>query len=90
MVDVLTDARLKRAIRDGYAWPGGYAIVGITSDGECLCARCMRSEYPQIHAARRWQLSDGWRVVGLALVGADLEPDAGETCAHCGRALEDL
>lgn len=61
----LTSLALRQVIRDKFAWPGGYAFYGVTSDGACLCCECMRSEYRSIAYARRHQLSDGWRVVAV-------------------------
>ena len=48
----LTNKELKEAIRTKYAWPGGYEIYGVTSDGACLCCDCMRSEYRKLHGAQ--------------------------------------
>jgi len=45
---MLTNKELKQAIRSKYAWPGGYEIFGITSDGACLCTDCMKKEFKSI------------------------------------------
>ena len=80
----LTVKQLKELVRVGFAWPGGYTIVFITSDGEVLCRSCVKKEWRQILYSMRHHLTDGWRVVGYALL------EAGETeiCAHCGKELE--
>lgn len=41
----MTNQELKQAIRTKFAWPGGYELFGITSDGAALCCDCMRKEY---------------------------------------------
>jgi len=75
---------LRQCIRDKYAWPGGYELFGVTSDGAALCCDCMRAEYHQIAYARRHKVNDGWRVVGLDSTEACEEYLA---CDHCGRTL---
>ena len=80
----LSNKRLKDAIRQHYAWPGGYEIYGITSDGALLCCDCMRKEYKLIAWSRRHECNDGWRVIALTL---DCDLDEPESCAHCNKAI---
>jgi hypothetical protein len=75
---------LRRAIRAKFAWPGGYELVFITSDGECLCADCARKEYRNIAYANRHGLRDGWRIDGI---DNGSSTDSTCPCAHCGREL---
>ena len=82
----LSNKQLKDAIRQHYAWPGGYEIYGITSDGALLCCDCMRKEYYQIAWSRRHECNDGWRVIALTL---DCEFDDTESCAHCNKAINE-
>lgn len=71
--------------REKYAWPGGYALAAITSDGELLCPACLAENWPQVSYATRHNLTDGWRVIGLTGEHeADGEP---ARCAHCNREL---
>lgn len=76
--------KLRQAIRDKFAWPGGYEIYGITSDGACLCCDCMRSEYRQVARAIREHSHDGWRVDAVDCAANLDEP---ETCAHCNKTI---
>ena len=41
-------AAIKQAIRDKYAWPGGYPLFLVTSDGAALCIDCGKKEYRNI------------------------------------------
>lgn len=82
----LSNKRLKDAIRQHYAWPGGYEIYGITSDGALLCCDCMRKEYYQIAWSRRHECNDGWRVIALTL---DFELYGPEYCSHCNKVIEE-
>lgn len=80
----LTSLALRAAIRQKFAWPGGYEIYGITSDGSTLCCDCMRQEYRQIAYARKFNVHDGWNVQVIAL---DCETDSFTDCAHCSRVI---
>lgn len=55
----------KQAIRDRYAWPGGYEMHLIMADGEPLCMDCARREFKQI-ARNTWTPSYGrdWQTLG--------------------------
>lgn len=80
--------RIKNAIRNKYAWPGGYAIFGICNDGGILCADCMGENFRQILWSVKDNISDGWRVDGLTHAG-EMDFD-GDCCAHCNRELETI
>jgi hypothetical protein len=64
-----------------YAWPGGYPLFAITSDGACLCHRCTASERETIGTTTG---TDGWTVVALE---ANWE-DSHLYCDHCGTQIE--
>jgi hypothetical protein len=74
--------RVKSAIREPFAWPGGYPRYVVMADGELLCADCARKEYRQIIRATRDGLRDGWRAAG-----AEILWEGRETCAHCNAEL---
>ena len=82
----MTSLELRKAIRDKFAWPGGYEMYGVTSDGGVLCYTCMWNEYRQIAYARRHNLSDGWYVDGIGITCND--SDLVE-CDHCNRVIYD-
>ena len=64
-----------------YAWPGGYPLFAITSDGGTLCKCCVESERESIGTTTG---SDGWNVVA---VEANWE-DPQLLCDHCGERIE--
>lgn len=82
----LTNIELKRAIRDKFAWPGGYEIFGICSDGGVLCCDCMKQEYRQIADARKYGGNNGWRVVAVDHAG---NTDTHTACDHCSKEIVD-
>ena len=77
---------LRAAIRQRFAWPGGYEMIFGTRDGGCLCGTCARAEYRNIAWSRRHDCSDGWLVDQMFL--AD-EWDSSDDlrCDHCGRVI---
>src|SRR5262245_57973103 len=76
-----TAAEFKATLRAGpYAWPGGYPLYLLTSDGAALCFDCGRREIRQILPAIRERLRDGWRVVGCDI---DEGSETGLYCEHC-------
>jgi len=78
-----TLANVRRAVREPYAWPGGYPIYTYMEDGEMLCAACVRANYRQISDATRHRLHDGWAAAGTDVYWEG----APEHCAHCDKAL---
>ena len=75
---------LREAIRAGfYAWPGGYQMLAVMSDGESLCCKCARAEYRSISRATRDRSRDGWACEGIQIHWEG----APEVCAHCGDSI---
>ena len=64
-----------------YAWPGGYPVIHIMDDGECLCADCVNDPTNPVHEGGE---PDGWRIEG-----SDIYYE-GPTilCAHCNKEIE--
>lgn len=85
--NITTGREFRESLRAGpYAWPGGYALALVMSDGELLCFDCARDEGAQIIRAIRMQSRCGWRAVGVtSLEGAECS----EYCAHCGKVIFD-
>jgi hypothetical protein len=80
-IEIVGDFR--RAVRMGpYAWPGGYAIFGIMSDGGVLCARCMDAERRSIADAIGHDVPNGWQVVAVDCM-ANVDMDDSTQCANC-------
>ena len=70
-----------RLAKSPYAFPGGYPLFAITSDGACLCSNCCGSERESIGTTTG---NDGWNVVGIDINYED--PDL--YCDNCSDAIE--
>jgi len=64
-----------------YAWPGGYPLFAITSDGAALCNKCCSTERELIGTTTG---SDGWCVIALEI---NYE-DTNLYCDHCSNQIE--
>lgn len=79
-----TTKNIKDAIRNKYAWPGGYPLFLICSDGAALCCDCGRRQYRQIAYSIMHKINDGWRVTA-----ADVNwEDPNLYCDHCNKPIE--
>ncbi len=76
--------QVKRAIREPYAWPGGYPVYTVMSDGELLCANCARANFRSIVASTKNHEHDGWQAVGAEVYWEG----ESQSCGHCGNMLE--
>lgn len=66
-----------------FAWPGGYPMFYVCSDGGALCPTCANQEIALIDVAIKDGLRDGWRAID-----ADVNyEDAGLCCDHCGKPI---
>jgi len=75
---------VRRAIRQPYAWPGGYPVYVVLGDGGMLCPACARKEYRQISTATRDRDRSGWEALGAEVYWEG--PPA--NCAHCDATLD--
>ena len=75
-------ARIVR--RERYVWPGGYELALIMSDGELLCADCVRDNFHEISTAYRDHGRTGWEPIGIASAEC---AEQSEVCAHCNREI---
>jgi hypothetical protein len=70
----MTVAELKDAIRNGpYAWPGGYPVYFITSDGAALAFSTVKKNFNRIIRSIKDKDDDGWRVVAADINWEDEE-----------------
>lgn len=69
-----------------YAWPGGYLLFFITSDGEALSLDAVLENFRSVMNSVRNHLRDGWRVVG---VESSEQCEELTLCAHTGEVLSD-
>lgn len=79
-----TTRELRAALIEGYAWPGGYEIVFVTSDGALLCRGCVKENYRSVSYSMRHGISDGWRVVGIDLT---CNMEGNNQCDHCSKVF---
>ena len=78
-------ASVKQAIRaGGWAWPGGYPLYVVMSDGESLSIAAARSEWPRIARSTIARSRDGWAAAGVQVNWEDSEL----YCAHTGERIE--
>lgn len=78
-------ADLKASVRAGaYAWPGGYALYFLTSDGAALSYQTVRRHFRAVVDSVRTATDDGWRVVALCSTADD---DTDVYCDHCGAPI---
>ena len=89
--------RLKEAVRTGYAWPGGYELVYVTTDGSLLCNDCVRSNWYDVLCGTKRLDRSGWGISAICYEAVD--PDttremAGEDyisyCAHCNKEYGEM
>lgn len=84
-MNVNTTKDIKTALRNGqWAWPGGYPLYFITSDGAALSFDAVRSEYRQVINAIRHRLNDGWRIVSCDINWED----ENLICEHTGQRIQ--
>lgn len=83
--EIRTVADLKATLRNGpYAWPGGYPLYFITSDGAALSFESVQKEFRLIVDSIQTGTNDGWRVVGCDINYEDSEL----YCDHSGERIE--
>ncbi len=75
---------VKSAIRQPYAWPGGYPLYIIMVDGEALSIEAARDNWRSICHATLAGLRDGWQAAGVAINWEDTSL----YCAHTGKQIE--
>ena len=76
---------LKSAIRQGFAWPGGYPLSAITCDGAAICMDCCRKNWRNVcyeTMIRKWE-GCGWSVAAV-----DVLWEGGNYCDHCNVNLD--
>lgn len=84
-MQINTISDFRRAVRNGpYAWPGGYPLFWITSDGAALQFSVAKSERRQILEAIRDRSNCGWRIVALEINWEDAEL----FCDHTEKKIE--
>ena len=81
--NVAVAADVKATLRaGGFAWPGGYPLYFVASDGEAMSFDSVRAELCNVLRAVRERSRDGWRVVGV-----DVNYEERLYCAHSGEPI---
>ena len=82
----MTLAEIKGRLRSGaFAWPGGYPIYFVTSDGAALSFKAVRQEWRNIVSAHlQNDTRGGWHIAGADINWED--PDL--YCDHTGERIE--
>jgi hypothetical protein len=76
---------LRATLRAGpWAWPGGYPMYFIASDGAALSFEAVRENYAQCARSLREHSNDGWRIEACDINWED--PDL--MCEHTGKPIQ--
>lgn len=75
---------LKEAVRWKYAWPGGYPLSAITTDGAALCMECVRKNWRNV---AQETLHPSWSC-GWGVAAVDILWEGGNCCDNCGECLD--
>jgi hypothetical protein len=88
-MNITNTQELRASVRMPFAWPGGYPIYIVLSDGGMLCHACSRTEYREMSQALRDPAlrHSGWCPVAAEVLWEEGE-EGPEPCAHCGKELE--
>lgn len=82
-----TIKQLKQQLRSGqYAWPGGYPLYFLASDGEALSFEAVRENFRAVIESMRDRSNDGWRVIGCDVNWEDDSLYCGHTGARIASA----
>ena len=76
--------QVKQAIRQPYAWPGGYPLYVRMADGEALSIEAARSEFKLVAYATLFAQRDGWQAAAVDINYEDTEL----YCAHTNKQIE--
>lgn len=70
---------------DRYAFPGGYEIFAVMTDGGILCIPCCNDESNPVHEDfNSTGEKDGW---GIAAFDNMSNSEESVTCDHCNRVI---
>jgi len=76
-----TMKQVKQALRQPYAWPGGYPLQMATYDG-CICHKCVRKNFRAVAVDTRAGYG-GW-----AIQSVDILWEGEHACVECGAEIE--
>ena len=70
--------------KDYFAWPGGYEIFVITTDGGVICYKCVRENYRLMLESLRDDMRDGWQI---EVIDTAESCEGSTLCDNCYREL---
>lgn len=76
----------KTVARNRYAWPGGYAMFLVMTDGGCLCSDCVKAEWKNIAHSTIGGYRDGWQAAAADCM-ANVDSEDPVICDHCGKDI---
>ena len=90
--------RLKDAVRAGYAWPGGYELAYIATDGALLCNDCVKSNWAEVLCGTKRRDGSGWGIIAITMEAVDAEctremtdgEDYISYCSHCNKEYGEM
>lgn len=84
----MRNAKLVRAVKEyvkqPHAWPGGYPLMAITDDCQCLCPKCVKGNFSLVMRSTRDKARDGWQIRAVAINWEDGDL----LCSHCNKPIE--
>jgi hypothetical protein len=85
MTKIENTKKLHEVLKSGpYAWPGGYPLFFITSDGAALSFEAVNQEIESVQDSIDTKCQDGWQVVA---VDVNWE-DENLLCDHTGEKIQ--
>ena len=83
-MQTLKISKIKEVIRTRYAFPGGYELFLIASDGATICTTCARENFRCIVDSTKNEIADGWAIVAY---DAECNIDGPLNCEHCNKVI---
>lgn len=81
----VTISQYRKHMRNPYAWPGGYEIRPVMTDGAVLCRACLITERRNIlEALADPSYRTGWEIACFDV----LWEGSSELCGHCSTEIK--
>ena len=76
--------QMDAAIKQPYAWPGGYPIYCYTDDGETAHPKCVEAEYQRFRSSTLNKEKDGYQIIAVDVYWEGPDVD----CCICNKPCE--
>lgn len=80
----MTTKELKELVRHPYAFPGGYQLFALTSDGELMCVNCVKKNFKLCLRATKANDRYSWCIDTITIVWEG--PNV--FCCNCNKEFE--